>query len=239
MSHPQVRRFQTREGLVKAAAGLVGKEVHRTLARQSLFSLVLSGGRTPLPVYERLAGAGLPWERIHLFWGDERLVPAADPASNFGAAARALLDRIAIPAANVHPMAGLGPDPAQAAEAYQRELEGFFATPGRPGDPVFDLVLLGLGADGHTASLFPGHPALAEREKWVTAVEKPLGSPPAPRISLSLPILNQARLGVFLAAGQDKLKLVQRILALGPPPCSSLPAALVRPRRLIWLVAEE
>ena len=178
-----------------AAAELILSERPRTLA--------LAGGRTPRALYERLAGADLPWAEMDVCFGDERCVPPAHPDSNCRMAHEALLR--AVPA-RVHRMCGERCDP----EAYEHELRALFGE----GEPAFDLVLLGLGVDGHTASLFPGHPALEERDRWVVRVER--GD--HPRLTLTLPVLSAARMALFLVTGAEKRVLVLADAAAVPPP---------------------
>lgn len=223
----------------RAAAELIAAAAARAVAERGRFTLALAGGSTPRRLYELLADpgaefrAGIAWDRVHVFFGDERHVPPDHPDSNHRMAREALLDHV--PVASVHRMHGEEPDAAVAALAYEAELAGFFAVPpgGRP--PRLDLVLLGLGADGHTASLFPGSAALEERHRWVAApyVER-LG---VHRLTLTLPVLDAAREVVFLVAGADKAAAVAQVLA--PAPGSArLPAACVRPEdgALRWIV---
>jgi 6-phosphogluconolactonase len=161
-------------------------------------SLALAGGYTPRPVYERLALTDLPWADIDVFMGDERCVPPDDPASNYGMARAALLDRVP---ARVHPP----PAPGCDAEAYERELTSVFGT----AMPAFDLVILGLGADGHTASLFPGSPALAVRDRAVVRVE----APDHARLTLTLPALSAAKTALFLVEGAGKREALAKLIA--------------------------
>ncbi|MCE9634243.1 MAG: 6-phosphogluconolactonase [Planctomycetes bacterium] len=181
--------------------------------------LVLAGGRTPLRAYEILAAesAGAAWSRVHLWWGDERCVPPGHADSNFRAAEERLIRRVAIPAANVHRMCG-EVAPAVAAAAYDRETEG----------RSFDLVLLGMGADGHTLSLFPGDPACDETARRVVASRAPVA--PHDRVTMTFPALAGARRIVFAVAGPDKGPALRRILAGD----RSLPAARVA--RAAWIV---
>ncbi|MBW2059252.1 MAG: 6-phosphogluconolactonase [Deltaproteobacteria bacterium] len=210
-------------------------------------SFALAGGGTPKPVYECLAGSAyagrMPWPRVHIFWGDERCVPPDHPYSNYGMALRAMISRVPIPRENVHRILG-EESPERAAEAYEQTLRRFFASPGVKtapaggrGFPCFDLILLGLGKDGHTASLFPGDPALEEKHRWVVPVGNPIGEPPVPRVSLSLPVINRAGGVVFLVSGKAKQEVVRSVVEgreTGHPPS---PAARVRPEgRLVWFV---
>jgi len=220
------------EALSQTAAELIASRARETVARRGRFSVALAGGSTPRGTYERLARSPLrdqvPWERVHVFWGDERCVSPDDPRSNQRMARRALLDHIPLPSTRIHPIP-CEDEPAAAARRYEKELHGFFA----PGPPVFDLVLLGLGGDGHTASLFPGDPALRERDRWVAAVRKP-GEDFA-RLTLTLPLLNRAAQILFLVSGGGKAAILAKVLE-GPP--GRLPAQLVAAgaAEVCWLV---
>jgi len=206
-----VRVFEHLDALSQAAAALVAGHVRQAVAARGRAALALAGGRTPRRLYELLAQGGdaLPWERVHLFWGDERYVPAHDEHSNYGAAAETLVGRVPIPLGNVHPIPTDAPDPEAAARAYERTLRGFF---GAAADHTFDLVLLGMGADGHTASLFPGDPALDEPERWVRAASAPEGAEPRARVTLTFPALAAARAACFLVTGKDKAEVLRTIL---------------------------
>ena len=184
----------------------------RAAAARGPFSLALSGGSTPKRLYARLAAAPwrerMPWDRVHLFWGDERFVPPDHPDSNRRMAQEAMVAHVPIPPANLHPVPVDG-TPEDAARRYEAELRAFAA--GRPqGEPLFDVQLLGLGPDGHTASLFPGTPALAERGAWVAAV---VGAKPEARITLTYPALDSSRDVAFLVAGAEKREIVRRFSA--------------------------
>lgn len=197
------------------------------------FAVCLSGGSTPRRLYGLLAQPPLarrfPWGRVHWFWGDERCVPHDHPASNYGMVREALLLRAPIPAANVHPIATEGRSPAQAAAAYEATLQRLYGAEEIARErPLFDVTLLGIGEDGHTASLFPGAPALEERRRWVVAVD---GARPEPRITLAFPILNSSRDVAFLASGEAKRAIVRRAQAGD----RALPAARILPAgRLHW-----
>jgi len=196
------------------------------------FTIALSGGGTPRGLYEMLAAPPyreqIPWQRMHVFWGDERCVPPDHPGSNYRMAREALLDHVHIPARNVHRIHGeLGPEAA--AQAYNAKLRAFFGAPW----PTFDLVLLGLGNDGHTASLFPGSDALKETARPAVGVTAHYENRPAQRVTLTLPAINAARQVLFLAAG--KAGIVQAVLN---EPDAGYPAQHVRPTtgELVWLV---
>ncbi len=229
-----VRVFAHLEALSQAAASLVMRRARAAVDARGRAALALAGGRTPLRLYELLARGddALPWERIHLFWGDERFVPAHDERSNYRAAAVTLVGRVPIPLDHVHPVPTDAPDPEAAARAYERTLRGFF---GEGATETFDLVLLGMGADGHTASLFPGDPALDETERWVRAARAPEGAEPRARVTLTLPALAAAREALFLVTGTDKAGVLNAILDDDGP--ARYPAGRVRAREsVVWLV---
>ena len=196
--------LDTTEAVSEAAAESITGTVIGAVAAHGRCSLALAGGRTPKDTYALLAGRcrdKIPWPSVHLFWGDERCVPPVDPDSNFRMASEMLLERIPIPPGNVHRILGERP-PELAAEAYERELRVFF--PAGASLPAFDLVILGVGADGHTASLFPGSSALEESKRWVMAVEAPGGVPCRHRVTLTLPAINASKGVLFLITGADK-----------------------------------
>jgi 6-phosphogluconolactonase len=205
------------------------------IARSGRFAVALSGGSTPRAAYALLASAkfSVEWSRVHLFWGDERCVPPDHPESNFRMVEEALLAKIRIPPENIHRMPG-EKEPEAAAEAYEAELRKFFAVE-RGGRPRFDLIFLGLGDDGHTASLFPGVAALDEADRWIAAVyvEKFRSY----RLTLTLPVLNAAAQMTFLVSGGSKAKIVGQILS-SDSSSSDYPAAKVRPSdgRLTWML---
>jgi 6-phosphogluconolactonase len=195
-------------------------------------NIALAGGATPRATYQHLAGRCPPWRRIAFFFGDERMVPADDEGSNYRMANRALLAVTPLEASQVHRIRGeLPPDEA----ARQAELDLRAAVPGHPW-PVLDLVLLGLGPDGHTASLFPGDPALQERERAMVAVHRP-DLPQPWRVTMTLPVINAAKRVLIVAADRDKAGVVARAVAGDP----SIPAGLVRPNggELVWVLTED
>ncbi|HEX3494717.1 MAG TPA: 6-phosphogluconolactonase [Methylocella sp.] len=201
------------------------------------FGLCLSGGSTPKRVYELLGakdlGASLDWQKVHLFWGDERFVPPDHRDSNFRMAREALIDHVPIPAAQVHPVPTDSASPEEAAASYEATLQGFYG--GKtldPERPLFDVTLLGLGEDGHTASLFPGTKALDERDAWVTSI---LGVMPEPRISLTYPALQSSDVILFIVSGAKKRDILARVLAND----MTLPAARLSTRGTIRLFADK
>lgn len=220
-----VRPFPDAASLCRAAARELCRLVASALAVRPLCRIALSGGRTPRELYRVLAADfrdEIPWDRVHFYWGDERHVPADDPRSNYRLVREALLDHVSIPRQNVHPMPTEILDPTDAAETYAETLRAHFPGPW----PRFDLVLLGLGRDGHTASLFPGSGAVAEKQRWVLPVRAPIR--PSRRLTLTLPAINRARAVWFLVTGADKASALRSVL-IGSPQPQRCPAAGVRP----------
>jgi 6-phosphogluconolactonase len=239
-----VRRFTDGDALSRFAAAYVRQVVGETLLRGDRCTIVLAGGSTPRDLYVRLAqddsSSPIDWSRVYLFWGDERCVAPDDPQSNYAMAHASLIGNSAIPSGNVVRMQGeLGAEAG--ALAYESALHGFFAEGGRETGlryPEFDLVLLGMGADGHTASLFPHARALAEPRRWVAPVTAPRGIMPAGRITLTLPVLCSAAAVLFLVTGDKKKQLAERIAGGDVSATETYPASLVTARRqLVWCIA--
>ena len=210
----------------------------QAVAKQGRFTICLSGGSTPRGTYALLAREPFcdqaPWPQIHIFWGDERCIPLDHPDNHYRMASDLMLSKVPVPAQNIHRMRGEATDPAQAADEYEALLRLFFSLTGDD-VPCFDLILLGMGADGHTASLFPGTTALHETWRLVVANYVPkLG---AARLTLTLPVLNHARQVMFLVAGEHKADAVRAVLQ-GHDDQHKLPAQLVRPEKgaVLWLV---
>jgi len=234
-----LRVFPDSVALTRAAAELFAAEARAAIDARGRFSVALSGGSTPRALYGLLATdaalrASIDWLRVHLFWGDERHVSPEHPQSNYRMVREVLLDPVAIPPQNIHRIAGERADADEAASAYQMELEQFFGL--AQGDlPCLDLVLLGLGSDAHTASLFPSAARTLERRELVVAhfVE----SANAFRISLTAPALSAARTIVFIVSGSDKAQAVHQVLD-GERDPRRYPAQLIEPGggKLIWLL---
>ena len=207
----------------------------RAQAKQGRFAICLSGGSTPQALYEKLAAdpyrGRLPWDRLYWFFGDERFVPHDDADSNYRMAREALLDHAPVPPANVMPIAGTG-SPERAAADYQALLSAYYGSQALDmSRPLFDVTFMGLGEDGHTASLFPGNPALEETQKWVTAVTDP--SVKQKRINLTYPALACSDVMAFLVAGEGKRAVLKRVLSGD----RSAPAARATAiGELIWFV---
>ena len=231
------------EALFESAADRCVSAAADAIRTTGAFKLALAGGSTPRGLYARLASerhaARIEWPRVHVFWGDERCVAPQDPESNQRMAREALLDHVPLPAAQVHAIRG-DAEPHAEANRYERVLREAFATPSGPPrcEPGarFDLVLLGLGEDGHTASLFPGRPGVREVRRWALAAE-----PPEPtrswRVTLTPPVINAAAEVIFLVSGRAKAAILRRVLR-GPREPERLPAQAIAPRagELRWLV---
>jgi 6-phosphogluconolactonase len=233
----EVRRLTTPQDLFRAAADEVIRAATDAVAQRGRFAVALSGGSTPRSLYTLIAANAssiLPWDQMFFFWGDERHVPPNHPESNYRMAKETLLSKVAIPPSNIFPIPAENPDASAAAEAYEQTLRKFFAlTPDE--FPRFDLILLGLGPDGHTASLFPETAALQEKSRLVVAnwVEKLKAS----RITFTLPVLNAARSVAFLVSGTDKAAVLHEVLE-GSLPGEKYPSKLVRPSagKVTWFV---
>jgi 6-phosphogluconolactonase len=236
----QLNVYRDAQHLAEAAAGHVARLAREALAARGGFTLALAGGSTPRPVYERLASppyaSEVDWTRTELFFGDERCVPPWDASSNYAMVRHALLERVHVPEANVHRMRGED-DPQDAARDYEALLRGALGVvPGAAAPAAaLDLVLLGMGENGHTASLFPGTPALGETRRWVVAqYVEGLGTW---RLTVTPALLNAARHVTFLVSGAAKARTLQRVLE-GPRIPQELPAQIVQPAHgsLRWMV---
>ncbi len=220
--------------LIEKAAERIAARIDQSGARAAI---CLTGGSTPKPVYERLATepyrSAIPWDRTHWFWGDDRFVPLEDDRSNAGMTLRALLEDVSVPPGNIHPMPTGAATPEDAARIYQAELERFYGRDQLDTKvPLFDLVLMGLGSDGHTASLFPGAPALMENDRWAVGVAQAGLAPFVPRVSLTFPAMASTREMLFLVSGRAKREILGRVLS-----GEDLPAAGAHAEgELIWLV---
>lgn len=196
-------------------------------------TIALAGGGTPKPLYEAIATQDLPWDKIHIFWGDERYVPSDHPDSNQGMARRAWLDKVSIPPTNIHPMPTNGPSPEADAAKHEAQLRDFFGT--AMGEfPQFDVILLGIGDDAHTASLFPHTEALQVQDHLVTVGNKD----GQPRITFTAPLINQAHCVMFLVAGASKRPALAQIFASDADPMT-YPARLIQPQGELWWLLDQ
>jgi 6-phosphogluconolactonase len=229
-----IRIFNDYESLSQAAAKMFADLTNQAIDSRRSFSVALSGGSTPKRLYEILAKEPyleqVHWEAMHVFWGDERCVPAGDPRSNARMAQQILLNHVPIPANQIHPILGDLPA-ALGATHYETTLRDYFGN--RP--PVFDLILLGLGDNAHTASLFPHTSVLNEKERWVDAVY--VAEQSMYRVTLTAPVINQAQEVIFLVSGAEKASALQGVLE-GPHHPNEYPAQLIHPNGAhpIWLV---
>ena len=219
-----LRIVATADELSRRAAEAVAATISAAVQARGRCSLALSGGNTPRALYGVLATTfreQIPWRHVHVFWGDERVVPPGDPRRNDQMAREMLLSKVACPEANIHPMAAGPLPPDDAAREYEETMRQYFSD----GRPRFDLLLQGLGSEGHTASLFPGSPALDEPQRWVRAVVVP-ADPPS-RLTLTLPVLSQAANAYFLVSGAGKSRALRAALddTTDPKTC---PAAAVQ-----------
>lgn len=226
--------------VVADAEALALAAAERVMARISAIpgriAICLTGGSSPKKLYQLLGSEAwrskIPWDRVHWFIGDERFVAENDPLNNMAVARTTFLDRNA-PSGHIHPIPTTAENPDASAEAYVRELKAFYGAESLdPARPLFDLVLMGVGPDGHTASLFPGYPAVEETQRWVVGVPKANVAPFVPRVSLTLPALASCREMLFEIAGHDKQPILTRLLN-----GETLPAVRARSNgETVWLV---
>jgi 6-phosphogluconolactonase len=228
-----LRVCEDADDLAQQAAGAVAAAIAGAVQANGRCTVALAGGNTPRALYATLAARfneSLPWKHVHVFWGDERFVPSGDRRRNEAMARETLLDHVPCPPANIHPVSTGAARSEVAAADYEATLRRWFSSEW----PRFDLVLLGLGADGHTASLFPGSSALDETTRWAVAATAP-ADPPS-RVTLTLPVFNSAALTFFLVGGAEKAHALRRVLAGAD--ARILPAAGIRPSRgaVVWWV---
>jgi len=237
----KVTVYPDNESLVSGAADLIIESAAQAIGAHGRFTLALSGGNTPRPVYARLASAGcrdrIDWSKVLIFFGDERCVPPDDPRSNYLMVRTALLDRVPIPTGNIYRIRG-EEAPEKAAAEYTDALQRTFGGDGAAGGPPpegFDLIVLGMGDNGHTASLFPGLAAVTETVRWVMALYVEVVS--MWRITMTPVIIDAARQVAFLVSGDEKAEMLQRVLE-GPYQPVVLPSQIVKPvsGELRWLL---
>jgi len=211
--HRHVIRVSDANALAKAAADRI---LARIAANAGRVAICLTGGSSPKQLYQLLATDGyrsrIPWDRVHWFIGDERFVPADDPLNNMGTARRIFLDSYA-PTSNIHPIPTDTANPQEAARRYENKLQSFYGADRLDSTrPLFDVVLMGVGPDGHTASLFPNYPALENTDRWVVEVPTAHVEPFVPRVTLTLPALGSCREMLFEVSGSDKRAILTRVL---------------------------
>ena len=226
MTSLQVEIYPNRAALVARSLTLVAERIRQAIAERGACSLALAGGSTPKPLYEALAKEDLPWEKLHVFWGDERYVPVDHPDSNAGMAKAAWLDQVPIPAAQIYITPTASATPADDAAAYEQTLRQAL---GDEEWPQFDVILLGIGDDGHTASLFPHTAALDVSDRLVTVGEKS----GAPRITFTASLINRSRCVLFLVSGSNKQTALTQIFAATADD-NTFPARKIRPDGELW-----
>ena len=236
----EILRFSNVHTCIDEAAEFICNKAQTCIKEKGCFTMALSGGATPKTLYEVLAKEPylhrIPWERTHFFWSDERFVSFDHPDSNYAMAYRTMISRVPIPETNIHPVPVNSESAIDAATKYETHLRDFFS--GKTTSPSFDLILLGLGNDGHAASLYPGSSALSQKDKWVDAVPKPDIAPFHPRITMTLPFINNAGCVLFLVTGPKKRDIVERIVGRFAGDEKIYPAAMVKPQdSLVWFIA--
>lgn len=225
-----IQVFPDIAALNAAVMGEINRQIAAAVSERGKFAIALSGGHTPEQLYSLWAKqdhSSTPWDRIHLFWGDERYVPSDDPLSNYRMTRESLISKVPIPPANVHRVRTELPTPKECAAEYEAALRAFFG----PGAPQFDIQLQGLGEEGHTASLFPGSPALEEKKRWVMAVEAP--AKPPQRLTMTPVVLNQGRNTYFLVAGSGKREIIRKLRNEPDGKLSAYPARRLSPSGVV------
>lgn len=224
--------------VVTRSRDLIVERLQQAIAERGIATIALSGGSTPKPLYEQLATESLPWEQIHLFWGDERYVPYDHPDSNYRMVKQAWIDRVPLPSENIHPMPTQLADPVDAAIQHEADLRIFFKTRfanAKPAEwPALDVILLGMGDDAHTASLFPGTTALQVHDRWITVGEKS----GQPRLTFTVPMINAARSVIFMLAGANKQAALQQVFAAQADDLM-YPSRLIQPQGELWWVMDQ
>jgi 6-phosphogluconolactonase len=236
--NPEIVTCAGQEGLAETAASRIAEFLREDVSERGRATLVLSGGETPEATYGSLADiSGLPWQDVFIFWGDERMVEHGHPDRNSTMAFHALLDRIDIPASHIFTVPDGCGTAASCADRYESTLRGFFGRTVRY--PVFDTVLLGIGGDGHTASLYPGGRELTDSgNRWVVGVTAPARYALRERVSLTLPVLNNAHRAVFIVSGSRKRNILSAVVSTGCRTDSSLPARRVDPRSTLLIMTD-
>lgn len=227
----QVQILSNLPALIEAATLRTLDILNQAIALRGIATIALSGGSTPKPLYQAIAQADLDWTKLHIFWGDERYVPSDHPDSNENMARQAWLNHVPLPTANIHAVPTHYPDPKDSALAYETQLQAVFGTVSG-NMPAFDLILLGIGDDGHTASLFPHTAALGVIDRLITVGEKS----GQPRITFTYPLINNAHNVIFLLAGASKQPALQQIFS-PEADAQQYPAHAIRPQgNLIWMM---
>jgi 6-phosphogluconolactonase len=237
--------FPDPAAMAEAASGYIAAALDKAIAARGIASLVLAGGKTPRLTYRKLATTNIDWSRVHFFWGDDRWFPPEHPESNYHLAKEELLDSISICPQNIHPLVATGNQTLEsAADDYEKKITVFWDSipvldqrETKAAGGFFDVTLLGMGADGHTASLFPGHSLLHDTKRLVGAVVQPMGNPPVPRLTMTIRALSRSGYVFFLISGVEKKLLLEKMIGSVNP--SVFPAALITALQEIrWFVSE-
>lgn len=227
----QVYNVADKNTLISQATVLIIDKIKSAIAKNNICTIALAGGSTPKPIYEAIAKTDLPWDKIHVFWGDERYVLPTHPDSNEKMAREAWLDKVDFPASNIHPMPTTGDNPQEDADKHNQQLLDFFAM--TSGFPTFDLILLGMGDDGHTASLFPHTNALQVCDRLITVGNKE----DSLRLTFTVPLINQANCVIFLVSGSNKQEALQQVFS-DTGNSNQYPSKLIKPQgELIWFIS--
>ena len=228
-----VEVLSDKTSLIDRARELMLEQIKSAIAQRDQCTIALAGGGTPKPLYEKLAQESLPWEKIHIFWGDERYVPADHPDSNQKMAREAWLNQVSMPASNIHPMPTTGENPYTDAAKHEQEIREFFQC--SAGEiPSLDIILLGMGDDGHTASLFPRTEALTVRDRLITVGNK--GN--SQRLTFTAPFINQGRCVIFLVAGANKRPALAQVFSPQGDE-KQYPSRLIKPQGELWWLLDQ
>ncbi|AUC60644.1 6-phosphogluconolactonase Pgl [Cyanobacterium sp. HL-69] len=226
----EVKVFPSKSTLIASAQEFIINRIEDTITEKGICTIALAGGSTPKPVYEAIALKQLSWDKIHVFWGDERYVAPTHPDSNQKMAREAWLNKVEIPSDNIHPMPTMGNNPQDDALKHDQEIRDFFSCP--QGFPPFDIILLGMGDDGHTASLFPHTKALENTENLITVGNKE----DSLRLTFTAPLINAAHCVLFLVSGSNKQKALQQVFSQDCNP-REYPSKMIQPQgELIWFL---
>ena len=241
----QTFSFKNIQDISEYAASFIRDRAEESIRNRGYFTLVLSGGKTPKPLYELLSGPRyrekINWENVYVFWSDERYVSKDQPSSNYKMALESILSKAPLPEANVFPIPG--PDvtesPYHASKIYEQTIHRFFKLHGEIKNfPSYDVILLGMGEDGHTASLYPGNPALGETIRWVRSVNAPDYAPVKQRVTLTLPVLNSAKNVLFLISGVNKRDVLKKVIWEIKQGAPTFPASMIRPAGNLLLLTD-
>ncbi|MGY6529292.1 MAG: 6-phosphogluconolactonase [Cyanobacterium sp.] len=226
----EVKVFPSKSALIASAQEFIIDKIQDTITKKGICTIALAGGSTPKPIYEAIALRELSWDKIHVFWGDERYVPPTHPDSNQKMSKEAWLDKVNIPPQNIHPMPTTGTNPQGDAQKHDQEIRDFFNAP--QGFPSFDIILLGMGDDGHTASLFPHTKALENTENLVTVGNKEESL----RLTFTAPLINASHCVIFLVSGSNKQNALQQVFSEDCNP-KAYPSNMIQPQgELIWFI---